>query len=168
MSGAVLDESDEAFGGLALRGRGGRVAFGESGVVGEGAIHELANEANDVDIRPFVVAANVVDLAEHTFLQNQLNAARVIGDEQPIADVFAVAVDWQRQAVQDVGDAQRNEFFREMIRPVVVGAVAGGDVQAVGVMVGAYQMIGGRLAGRIGRVGGVRCGLGECGVASFE
>ena len=52
-------------------------------------------------------------------------------------------------------------FSGEMIGPVVVRAVGGERRQAVGVVPGADQVIGGGLAGRVGRVGLVGRGLGE-------
>ena len=46
-----------------------------------------------------------------------------------------------------------------MVGTVVVGAVAGGGVQAVGVVIGPHQVVRGSLAGRVGRVGGVGGGF---------
>lgn len=54
-----------------------------------------------------------------------------------------------------------NQLFRKLIGPVVVRAVGEGGLQTVGLVVGPYQMIRGRLARRIGGVGGIGCLFGE-------
>ena len=79
-------------------------------------------------------------------------------DMQPVAHLHAVAVDRQVAAVQRVDDEQWDQLFREVEGPVVVRAVRRGDIEPIGVMIGADQMVGrglGRRVGRIGRVGRV-------------
>jgi hypothetical protein len=85
----------------------------------------------------------------------------VVLDVEPVADLLAVAVDGQRLAGQGVVDDQRDELFREVVGTVVVGAVGGQHRQAVGVVVGAHQMVAGRLAGRVRAVRFVAVGFGE-------
>ena len=58
-------------------------------------------------------------------------------------------------------DDQRDQFFREVVGTVVVGAVGGQNRQAVGVVVGAHKVIAGRLAGRVGAVRFVLVCFGE-------
>src|SRR5581483_11061173 len=52
-----------------------------------------------------------------------------------------------------------DEFFGELERAVVVGAVGGDDWQAVGVVVGADEQIAGGLARGVRGIWGVRCGF---------
>ncbi len=47
----------------------------------------------------------------------------------------AVAVERHLQAVQQVGDEQRDDLLRELVRPVVVGAAGDDHVQPVGAVV---------------------------------
>ena len=74
---------------------------------------------------------------------------------------MAVAIDRQRLARQGVDDHQRDQLFGKVVRAVVVGAVGGEHRQAVGVVVGAHQVVAGGLAGRVGAVGLVAVGFGE-------
>src|SRR5690606_37489515 len=58
---------------------------------------------------------------------------------------------------QGVEDHQGDELFREVIRPVVIGAVGDQGRQAVGALPSPHQVIGARLARGVrgtGRVGG--------------
>jgi hypothetical protein len=64
---------------------------------------------------------------------------------KPVADIEAFAINRQRLAVERVQDHQWNQFFRKLIRPVVIGAVGGQHRQFVGMMIGAHQMIRSRL-----------------------
>ncbi|MNE56720.1 hypothetical protein D3C80_1516500 [compost metagenome] len=72
---------------------------------------------------------------------------------QPVANLLAIAIDRQCLAGQRVDDHQRNKLFREVIRTVVVRAVGGQYRQAIGVMVGAHQVVAGGFAGRVRAVG---------------
>lgn len=80
---------------------------------------------------------------------------------QPVADLLPVTVDRQPFATQRVDDHQRDELFREVVRAVVVGAVGGENRKTIGVMVGAHQVIAGRLARRVRAVWLVLVRLGE-------
>ena len=93
--------------------------------------------------------------------EHQQDPRAVILDVQPVAHVAAVAVDRQRPPLERVQDHQRNQLLRKLIRPVVVRAVGDQHRQAVGVEVGAHQMIGRRLARRVRRVRRVRRLLAE-------
>ncbi|MNE24049.1 hypothetical protein D3C80_1173260 [compost metagenome] len=60
---------------------------------------------------------------------------------KPVADVRAVSIDRQRLAFQRVENDQRNELFREMEWPVIVGAVGNDDRKAVRALPGCGEMI---------------------------
>ena len=74
-------------------------------------------------------------------------------DEEPVADLLAVAVDGKRLALERVGDHERDELFGELEGAVVVGAVGDDGGQAVGVDPGADEMVAGGLGGGVGAVG---------------
>jgi hypothetical protein len=147
VAGAVGDVGDEA-----------AVA---AGGVGLEFVEERAEGVHDLDVGLLVPAADVVDLAGLAGLQDGADGAAVVGDVEPVADLLAVAVHGQRLAGQGVGDHQRDELLGEVVRAVVVGAVAGGDRQAVGVVPGAHEVVGGGLAGGVRAVGLVGLGFGE-------
>ena len=92
----------------------------------------------------------------------------MVFDVEPIADLLAVAVHRQRFARQRVGDHQRDQLLGEVVRAVVVGAVAGRDRQAVGVVPGAHEVIRGGLAGRVRAVRFVGIGFGEGRVGGLQ
>lgn len=84
---------------------------------------ELLEDGLDyVDVGALIVAADVVDLADASLLQDEVDGAAVILDIEPVADVLAVAVDRQLLVGQRVDDHQRDELLREVIRAVVVRA----------------------------------------------
>ena len=108
-----------------------------------------------------VVPANVVGLAHLALAHHLEQGAGMILDIQPVAHLLAVAVHRQRLALQGVEDHQRDQFFREVIGAVVVRTIAQQYRQAIGTVPGADQMVGGRLARRVGRAGRIGRALGE-------
>ena len=75
---------------------------------------------------------------------------------QPVAHMPAVPVDRQRASLEPVQHHQRDQLFRELIRPVVVRTIGDEDGQPVGVKIGPHEMVGRCLARRVRRVGRVR------------
>src|SRR3546814_6201648 len=71
---------------------------------------------------------------------------------QPVADLHSVAIDRQRLARQRVQEEQRDQLFRKLIRAIIIGAVGRRRLQSIGVVIGADEMVRGRLGRRIGRV----------------
>ena len=148
VAGAVLNVGDLVLVGFAV---GARAEFVEDGAQG----------MDDVEVGFFVPAADVVDLAHPARFEDAADGAAVVFHIEPVADLLAVAVDGQRLAGQRIVDAQRNELFREVVGAVVVGAVGGEHRQAVGVVVGAHEVVAGGLARRVRAVGFVAVGFGE-------
>ena len=127
-------------------------------------VEQGANGAHDLEVGFFAAAADVVGLSGLAGLQHAADGAAVVAHIQPVAHLLAVAVHRQGFAGQGVDDHQRDEFFRKVVRPVVVGAVGGEHRQAVGVVPGAHQVVAGGLAGAVGAVGFVAVGLGKRGI----
>ena len=131
-------------------------------------VEDGAERVNNVEIRLFVPAADVVDLAELAGFKDAADGTAVISDVEPVADLLTIAVDGQGFAGQRVMDDQGDELFREVVGAVVVGAVGGQHRQAVGMAVGTDQMVAGGLAGGVWAVGFVTVGFGEGGVVLGE
>ncbi len=92
----------------------------------------------------------------------------MVGDVEPVANLPAVAVDRQVPALERVGDHERDQLLRELVRPVVVRAVGRDRGKAVGVVIGAHQVVGAGLGSRVGAVGRVGRGLGKGRIALAE
>ena len=119
------------------------------------------NQLNDLEIGLFVVAADIINLADAAVANDKVNCAAVVLHVQPVADILAIAVDRQRLIVQHVRDHQRNQLFREMIRAVVVRAARDRHRHAERAVVRLHEQVSTCLARRV-RAGGVnRCFLGE-------
>src|ERR1700728_4836460 len=100
-----------------------------------------------MDVRRLAVAADVVDLAGPPLRQATGDRLAVVGDMQPIAHLESVAVHREGLAPQNIDERERDELLGELIGPVVVRAVAQGSLQSVSLVIRAYQMIRGGLAG---------------------
>lgn len=74
----------------------------------------------------------------------------VVFDIEPVADVFAGAIDRDGLAAQGLEEDDGNEFFGELAGAVVVRAIGDHDRQAIGVVPGAGEVIGSGLGGGIG------------------
>jgi hypothetical protein len=112
-------------------------------------LERVADAIDDLQVRSFVAATDVVPFTHAPFFENGQNPRAMIVDVQPIADVATVAVDRKRPAVQCRQDHQRNQLFRILKRTVVIRAVRHQRRQPVRMVVRAHQMIGGGLARRI-------------------
>src|SRR5690606_26475164 len=82
-----------------------------------------AELVNEVNILPFVKTADVVGLPVLAFVINEVDAACMVDDVQPIARVFPVTIDGKGFFVQDVQDTEGNQFLGKVIGPIVVGTV---------------------------------------------
>ena len=102
---------------------------------------------HDVDVRFFVPAADVVDLAQLARFKYPANGAAVVFNVQPVADLLTIAVDRQGLTCQRVDDHQGNQFFWKMVGPIVVAAIGGEYRQTIGVVIGPHQVVTRSLAG---------------------
>jgi hypothetical protein len=67
-----------------------------------------------------VMTANIVRFTRFPLSDNGVQCTRMIFDIQPVTDLIAFTVNWQSFTVQRIQDNQRDQFFREMVRTVVV------------------------------------------------
>ena len=65
-------------------------------------VNDTAEQADHINIRPFVVAPDVVGLPMTPLLDDQLDSSGMIVHVEPVPNLFAVAVDGQRFAPQDI------------------------------------------------------------------
>ena len=107
------------------------------------------DDLDDLDVGFFVMAAEVVDLADSSLFQHRQNAAAMILDVQPVADVEPLSVNRELFVVGCVVDHQGDQLFRELIGTVIVAATRNGHGQLVRAVVGEHKKIGARFAGRI-------------------
>lgn len=128
----------------------------------------VADRAHDLDIRPLGQSADVVDLARTAPLEHPTDGCAVVAHVEPVAHLQPVAVDRQRLERERVADHQRDQLLGELPRAIIIGAVGREDRQAVCVVVGPHQVVGGGLAGAVGTVGLVTVGLSECRRARLE
>ena len=133
------------------------LAFGAA----EEPVNGLDDDLDDVNVLPFVESADVVRLGNLPVMENHVNSAGVVFHEEPVAHVFALAVNRERLLVADVVDEERNQLFGELVRTVVVAAVRHNRRHAIGVVECAHKMVGTRLAGGIRAMRRVLGGLVE-------
>ena len=109
----------------------------------------------NLKIVPFVVAADVVRFAAAALMENEVYGLAVVEHIEPVAYVGAVAVHGNGLFCKASAYDDGNELFLMLLGTVVVRAVGGCHVHAVGVMVGSDDEVRSCLAGGIGAVGGI-------------
>jgi hypothetical protein len=114
-----------------------------------------------IQVGLLAVSADVVDFTGPALFQYRHDRPAMVLHVQPVADVGTIPIDRYFPAVQRMVNHQRNELFRELVGPVIVGAVGGQGRQAIGVMIGPDQMVRPRLGCRIGAVGRIGRGFRE-------
>ena len=118
-------------------------------------IDGLTDQLDDVDIRLFVVATDVVAFTDSTTREYPFNGRAMVFDKQPISNIQAIAIDRERFAFERVENHQWDQFFRKLTGSIIVGAVRDQHWQSIGMLVGSHKVIRGRFAGRVGAIGGV-------------
>ena len=78
---------------------------------------------NNVEIVTFVTPANVVRLANSTFAQYRPDRSAMVCDIEPVTHILPVTVHRQALARHGVANHEWNQLFREVVRPIVIGAV---------------------------------------------
>ena len=122
-----------------------------------------------VEVGALVVASDVVGFAGAALGEDLADGGAVVADVEPVADLEAVAVDGEGLAgLEGVREHEGDEFFGELEGAVVVGAVGDEGGEAVGVVPGADEVVGGGFGGGVGGVGGVGGLLVEGGVRGGE
>ena len=101
----------------------------------------LANELYNVDIAHFVVTADVVDFPSSPLPDDEVDSLAMVFYVEPIAHVQTIAIDGQGLIVEGVDDHEGNELFREMVRPIVVGAAGNSNGQAVRPVIGQNEEV---------------------------
>ena len=99
------------------------------------------DQFHDIDIAHLVVTADIVDLTDTSSAKDQIDRFAVVLHIQPVSDVEALAVDGKRLVMKRIGDHERDQLLRELIRSVVVGAAADGHRQTVCPVIGQHQKI---------------------------
>ena len=107
----------------------------------EQTVHGLDYHLDDVDVLPFVEAADVVGFGYLAFMENEVDGACVVNYVEPVANVFALAINRKRLALADIVDEQRNQLLRELIRSVVVRAVGHDGRHAVCIVEGTHKVV---------------------------
>ena len=113
-------------------------AFG----IAQQPVHRPDEHLDQIDVLPLVEPADVVGLGNAAFVENQIDGPGVVFHVEPVAHVLALPVDRERLAVPDIVDEQRDELLRELVGTVVVRAVGHHRGHAVGIVVGAYEVVG--------------------------
>src|SRR5271165_6683880 len=75
----------------------------------------------------------------------------MIFDMNPVSDIQSVSIDGERLVPERLQDHERNQFFRELIRPIVIRTTSHDDILAKSFMGCQNQEISRRLARRIRR-----------------
>ena len=112
-------------------------------------VNSLDDDLDDVDVLPFVEAADIVRLGNFAVMENHVDGAGMVFHEEPVAHVLALAINRERLLVADVVDEKRDELFGELVRAVVVAAVRDNRRHAVSVVERANEVIGTRLTRRV-------------------
>ena len=86
-------------------------------------IQQRADRFNNFNILFFVVTADVVGFSGNALRGNKIQCSCVVFHIEPVTNLLSFSVNRKFLAVKGVQNNQRNEFFRKVIRTVVVGAV---------------------------------------------
>src|ERR1043165_6231411 len=87
------------------------------------AIQGPADQLDDVQVAPFIVAADTIGATRMPVTKHPGNGTRMVFHIEPFTDVRSPPVDRQRFARQRIHDHQRDELLGKLVGTVVVRAV---------------------------------------------
>src|SRR5258708_3601010 len=155
VAGPILHESDLLPIGLAV-------------AAGLALVKDVTYEMHHLKVRLLVRGADIIGLARPASLQHAPDCSTVVRNVEPVTNVLAIAVDRQRFSGESEANDKRDQFFRELIRAVIVGAIGGERRQSVGAVIGAHQLIRRGLARRVWTVGRIGRGFPEWGSTDLK
>ena len=107
--------------------------------------HQTVDSRNcqfhDFEVCFLVVSTNVVHFSVLTFTHNEVDCFAVVFHIKPVAHIATVTVDREMLSFEDILDNQRNQFFREVVRTVVVGATGNRYRHFISVVVSHYHHV---------------------------
>ena len=68
-------------------------------------------DLDNVDVLPFVEAADIVCLRILSFVENQVDGSGMVLDIKPVTDILPFSVDRKRLPVTDIVDEKRYQLF---------------------------------------------------------
>ena len=86
----------------------------------EQAVDSIDYNLYDINILPLVETTDVICFSYSSFVEYNVDGTCMVFDIQPVAHIFSIAIDRQWLAVTDIVDEKWNQFFRKLIRTVVV------------------------------------------------
>ena len=101
---------------------------------------------DDIDVFPLIESADIVGLGNSAFVENKVDGAGVVLNEEPVAHVLPLTIHGQWFAMTDIVDEEGYKFLGELVRPIVIGAVGHDGRHAVSVMIGTDEMVTARFA----------------------
>src|SRR5258708_46738 len=131
-------------------------------------VQDVTDEMHHLKVRLLVRRANIVGLARPASLQHAPDCSAVVRNIEPVTNVLAVAVDRQRFSGESAANDKRDQFLRELIRAVIVGAIGGEDRQSIGAVIGSHKMIRRSLARRVWTVRRIGGGFPERGITDLK
>ena len=105
------------------------------------SVNGIDDDLDDVDVLPFVEAANVVGFGYLAIVEDEVDGTGMVFYKEPVAHVFALAIDWQWLAMADVVDEEWDQLLRELVRTVVVRAVGHDGWHTVSIVEGTNEMV---------------------------
>ncbi|OPZ48416.1 MAG: hypothetical protein BWY95_00845 [Bacteroidetes bacterium ADurb.BinA104] len=127
VAGPVFDVGDERI----------ELPHGLAGLLGD----DVDKPVKEPDVFPLVLAADVVGLSDTSARHDSPHRGVMVYHVEPVANVLAVAIDWQGLALQHVEDHEGDELFWKLIGPVVVRAIRDSDREAIGVAIRLDQKV---------------------------
>ena len=109
--------------------------------------------------------ADTVSAARGCLEENQINGTAVINNVKPVANILAVAVDFDFLPDKEIGNQTRHKFFRVLVRTEVVAAVGYRYRNIESIKIRSDDVIRGGFGGSVGTVRVVRSSFIKLGVA---
>lgn len=110
---------------------------------------KLQNVPSDLQIRVFVVPANIEHIAVFVARNNQIDRRTMIQHVQPVAHIQTIAIHRQRLVFRSQLEKEGDELLRKLVRPVVVGTAGNRDRHLVRLKIRLHQKVGGGLGSRV-------------------
>ena len=86
----------------------------------EKSVNGIDYYPDNVDVLPFVEATDVVGFGYFALMEDEVDGTGMVFYKEPVAHVFALAIDRQWLAMANIVDEERYQLLWELIRTIVV------------------------------------------------
>ena len=109
--------------------------------IAQQTVNRLDNHFDKVNVFPFIETTYIIGIRYFSLMENQIDGTSMIHYIEPITHILPFSVNRKRLAMTDVVDEERYQFFRELIRTVIIGTIGHDGRHTISIVKRPHKMV---------------------------